>query len=256
MTELFWLFGKLDMFIITLVRIAGYLFTSPILGRKEIPAVLKVSTSILIVYILIFTDNISFAIVPDSIGQYIALCMVESIKGMLLGLLSSFFFSAFITAGQIIDSQIGFQMGGLFDPQYGTKTSLSGNLLNIIALTVFLALDGHLQLIKLLSNTYNMSPIGSMTMFLDLQGIFTSAFSFAFLAAVKIALPITLIILLTDVILAIIIKFIPQMNIFVIGLPMKVAIGLFTLFYIIGPTVAYLDGFYNQMFNDLANLFM
>lgn len=256
MAELFWLFGKLDIFIITLVRIAGYLFTSPILGRREIPNVLKVSTSILIVYILIFTDNITFAVVPESIGQFMSLCFVESIKGMVLGLLSSFFFSAFLTAGQILDSQIGFQMGGLLDPQYGIRTSLSGNLLNIIALTVFMALDGHLQLIKLLSNTYSLSPIGSITMFLDLKSIFISAFSFAFLAAVKIALPITLIILLTDVILAIIIKFIPQMNIFVIGIPMKIAIGLFAMFYIIGPTVAYLDGFYNRMFEDLTGLFM
>jgi flagellar biosynthetic protein FliR len=256
MVELFWLFGKLDIFIITLVRIAGYLFTSPVLGRKEVPSALKVTMSILIVYILVFTDNISFSVVPTSIGQFISLCIVESIKGMLLGLLSSFFFSAFLTAGQIIDSQIGFQMGGILDPQYGVKTSLSANLLNIVAITVFLSLDGHLQLIKLLSNTYTMSPIGSMTMFLDFQSIFVSAFSFAFLAAVKIALPITLIILLTDVILATIIKFIPQMNIFVIGIPMKIAVGLFTMFYIIGPTVAYLDGFYDKMFESLASLFM
>lgn len=256
MAELFWLYGKLDIFIIALVRIAGYLFTSPVLGRREIPSPFKVSMSVFIVYILVFTDSIAFATVPSSIGQFISLSIVESLKGMVLGLLSSFFFSAFLTAGQIIDSQIGFQMGGILDPQYGVKTSLSANLLNIVALTVFLSLDGHLQLIRLLSNTYIMSPIGSMSMFIDFQNIFVSAFSFAFLAAVKISLPITLIILLTDVILAIIIKFVPQMNIFVIGLPMKIAVGLFTMFYIIGPTVAYLDGFYNKMLEDLAGLFM
>lgn len=256
MAELFWLYGKLDIFIITLVRVAGYLFTSPVLGRREIPSALKVSMSIFIVYILIFTDNIAFTTVPISIGQYISLCALESLKGILLGLLSSFFFSVFLTAGQIIDSQIGFQMGGILDPQYGVKTSLSANLLNIVALTVFLTLDGHLQLISLLSKTYLMSPIGNVAMFLDLQSIFVSAFSFAFLAAVKISLPITLIILLTDVILAIIIKFIPQMNIFVIGLPMKIVVGLLTMFYIISPTINYLDGFYNKMFEDLTRLFM
>jgi flagellar biosynthetic protein FliR len=256
MAELFWLYGKLDIFIIALVRIAGYLFTSPVLGRREIPSPLKVSMSVFIVYILIFTDSIAFSTVPTSIGEFISLCIIESLKGMILGLLSSFFFSAFLTAGQIIDSQIGFQMGGILDPQYGVKTSLSANLLNIVALTVFLSLDGHLQLIKLLSNTYMMSPIGSMAMFFDFQNIFVFAFSFAFLAAVKISLPITLIILLTDVILAIIIKFVPQMNIFVIGIPIKIIVGLFTMVYIIGPTVAYLDVFYNKMFEDLAGLFM
>ena len=196
MAELFWLYGKLDIFIIALVRIAGYLFTSPVLGRREIPSPFKVSMSVFIVYILVFTDSIAFATVPSSIGQFISLSIVESLKGMVLGLLSSFFFSAFLTAGQIIDSQIGFQMGGILDPQYGVKTSLSANLLNIVALTVFLSLDGHLQLIRLLSNTYIMSPIGSMSMFIDFQNIFVSAFSFAFLAAVKISLPINLIILL------------------------------------------------------------
>jgi flagellar biosynthetic protein FliR len=194
--------------------------------------------------------------IPETNLQFITLAIVELLKGFLTGFMTSLFFSAFLTAGQFIDIRIGFRMGGILDPQYGIKTPLSSNVLNIIAMAVFLILDGHLQLINIVSHTYQASPVGNLEFLKNIYLVFTGAFSFAFLSAFKIALPIVLMIFLTDVVLLVLIKFMPQMNIFVIGIPMKILVGIFSLFYIIEPFTDFLEPYFNTMYDSIWQIFM
>jgi flagellar biosynthetic protein FliR len=238
------------------MRISGYVLVSPIFGRREVSNFLKISLILYLSYIIIFSENFSMEYVPASNFQFISMAIVELLKGFLTGFMTSLFFSAFLTAGQFIDIRIGFRMGGILDPQYGIKTPLSSNVLNILAMAIFLILDGHLQLINIVSHTYQVSPIGNLEFLKNIYLVFTGAFSFAFLSAFKIALPIILMIFLADVVLLVLIKFMPQMNIFVIGIPMKILVGIFSLFYIIEPFSDFLDPYFNTMYENIWQIFM
>jgi len=256
MIELFSLYNNLDVFIIIAMRISGYVLVSPIFGRREVSNFLKVSLILYLTYIIIFSEGFSLEYIPENNIQFITLAVVEVSKGFLIGFMTSLFFSAFLTAGQFIDIRIGFRMGGILDPQYGIKTPLSSNTLNIVAMAIFLILDGHLQLINIVSHTYELSPIGNLEFLKNIYLVFTGAFSFAFLSAFKIALPIILMIFIADVVLLVLIKFMPQMNIFVIGIPMKILVGIFSLFYIIEPFADFLDPYFNTMYKNIWQIFM
>jgi flagellar biosynthetic protein FliR len=256
MLELFSLYNNLDIFIIIAMRISGYVLVSPIFGRREVSNFLKISLILYLTYIIIFSESFSMEYIPETNLQFITLAIVELLKGFLTGFMTSLFFSAFLTAGQFIDIRIGFRMGGILDPQYGIKTPLSSNVLNIIAMAVFLILDGHLQLINIVSHTYQASPVGNLEFLKNIYLVFTGAFSFAFLSAFKIALPIILMIFLADVVLLVLIKFMPQMNIFVIGIPMKILVGIFSLFYIIEPFTDFLEPYFNTMYDSIWQIFM
>src|SRR6056297_2562692 len=157
MIELFSLYNNLDVFIIIAMRISGYVLVSPIFGRREVSNFLKISMIIYLTYIIIFSESFSLEYIPKTNVQFITLAVIEVAKGF----------------------RIGFRMGGILDPQYGIKTPLSSNTLNIIAMAVFLILDGHLQLIKILSHTYSLSPIGNLEFLQNIYLVFTGAFSFA-----------------------------------------------------------------------------
>jgi flagellar biosynthetic protein FliR len=251
MTEVFYLYNNLDLFLTIALRISGYIVISPIFGRKEVSSFFKIGLVIYFSYIIILSNNYSIHEIPVTYIHFIIVCIIEVSKGLLMGLMSSLFFSAFFTAGSFIDTQIGFKMGGVLDPKYGTNTTLSGNLLNILALCIFLILDGHLQVLKILSYSYLYSPVGNADFLINVYSLFTSAFSLTFLAAFKIALPIILIIFFTDVILVVMIKYMPQLNIFVIGIPIKLITGLFAMNYIVSPLVSFLDPHFNNLFENL-----
>ncbi len=249
-------FSEIDFYVIVLSRLLGFMMISPFWGRKEIPNILKVAFALLLTFIIIFTGQIDNSTLPNNIVAYAVVVVVEIIKGILIGFLSNLIFSIFLAAGQIIDSMIGFRMGGILDVNYGIQMPLSARLLNIAALIVFLQLDGHLQMIKILTNSFTQSQVGTFFSLSSLAGLFTSAYSFAYLAAVKIALPVILVFLLTNIVLGIMIKFVPQLNIFVVGIPLKIVLGLYSFIFLVSPFIRYLDSIFNTMFNLFTNIFV
>lgn len=248
--------NEIDFYIIVLSRLLGFMMMSSFWGRKEIPNMLKIAFAMLLTFTIVTTGQIDGATLPANIIAYAVVVVIEIMKGLLIGFLSNIIFSLFLTTGQIIDSMIGFRMGGILDANFGMQMPLSARLLNIAALIVFLQLDGHLHMIKIVSDSFGRSQIGSFLSISSVADVFVSAFSFAYLAAIKISLPIILIFLLTNVVLGIMIKFVPQLNIFVVGIPLKIVLGLYTFIFLVEPFIKYLDLVFNSMFDAMINLFV
>jgi len=246
--ELYDLYINLDIFIWVLLRITAFLLACPLFGRKEIPSVTKIGLSIFLAYILIISGRVSVLRYPASLAEFTLVCLNETLRGMLMGFASSIIFSVLANAGRLIDTAIGFQMAEVYDPVYGAKTSVSANLLNVAAFLVFLSVNGHLHMIKILSDSYSASPIGTGFNASVLYDIVVSAFSFSFLISLKLVLPVIIIILLSEAVMGMILKFIPQMNIFIIGMPLKVLIGLFALFYLITPLTMTFDNIFDSVY--------
>jgi flagellar biosynthetic protein FliR len=248
-------FSEIDFFLIVLFRLTGFMIISAFWGSKEIPSMLKIAFSLILTFMIIMTGRLEGATLPTSFAAFVIVCIIEILKGMLIGFISNIFFSAFVTTGQIIDSMIGFRMGGILDPNFGVQMPQSARLLNIAAMVVFLQLNGHLHMIRALTESFEKSPVGTLVSIESLMGIFTSAFSFAYLAAVRVAIPVILIFLLTNVVLGIMIKFVPQLNIFVVGIPLKIILGIYSFIFLVQPFIEYLDSFFGTMFNLITNLF-
>jgi flagellar biosynthetic protein FliR len=248
--------NQIDFFILILLRISGFIFTSPVFGRREIPNILKIGFCLYLSYMLLLSGLIPQMEMAAGLGPYLLTGVLEVSKGMLLGWVSMLFFSLFMTAGQLIDIQVGFQMAGILDPQFGTKTPLTGNLLNILVFVVFFQVNAHLDMLTILIGFFRATPIGSLINIQQIYALVSNAFIFTFFLGVKIALPIILIILFVEVVLGVIVKFMPQMNVFVIGIPFKILVGLVSLRYLIGPLGHYLDFIFQSMHDYMSGLYL
>ncbi len=250
MGELSVIYTNIDVFLLVLVRVSSFILVSPVFGRKGIPATTKIGLSI----ILASTIMLGFESFPDlseiKDQMYMMLVVKEALIGISVSFITVIFFSIFYAAGQMADMQMGFNVGGLYDVQMQMEVPLMGNFFYAMGLLTFIVLNGVPKLIFLLNSMYDSIPIIGTDFNQMFFEVFYNAFSFMYAYAVRLVLPLILLVLVTQFILGVIIKFVPQMNVFIIGIPVKIAISLLLLNFLIGPIFQLLDGYFDEMFNS------
>jgi len=215
-----------DVFLLIFVRITGLFVVSPVFGRRNIPAYYKVGFSFLVAVILVQVLPVPDLREYSSLLSFILLVVKEFVLGLVLGYISYLITSSIYFAGQIIDMHIGFGMVNVFDPLTNIQIPVTANFYYIIATLMILAIDGHHLLIYTLCDSFSLFPIESRMVIGEsmvdyIVNITTSVLTVGF----KIAAPITAAVLITDVALGIIAKAVPQVHVFIVGLPLKILVG-------------------------------
>lgn len=188
----------------------------------------------------------------------ILLIFREALIGLLLGFVGYLMFMVIQAAGSFIDMQIGFSIANVIDPMSGASSPLLGNFKYMIALLMFLAMNGHHYLLDAIVNSYNWVPLDNQLFqnMLDgsLSDFFIKSFGQAFMLAIQMSAPLITALFLTDIGLAFLARTAPQYNVFVIGVPLKIIIGL-ALLLILMPTLAVLfQSLFDIMFESMRNL--
>lgn len=220
------LFLKIDIFLLVFIRFLGFFITSPIFGGSNAPTYTKIGFSFIISTILISNMPTMSVTYDNHILGYVILILKELIVGMLFGFVVYLILSIFYLAGQLIDYQIGFSMISVLDPLSKIQVPITGNLYYFMALTILLLTNGHHKIIQALFYSYQVLPIGSAIFSSEMIGYYIIILSEVFIIAIKIASPIIGTILILDAALGILARTAPQMNMFVIGLPLKLIFGL------------------------------
>ena len=241
-------------FALILIRMSGLFLMSPIWGRANVPARLKIGLCILLTIILI-NLNPPGETLGVGVAGFALMCAGELLVGLALGFVTTIFFSIVFTAGQIIDMQTGFGMVQVYDVQMNIQIPIVGNLLNLMILLCFVIAGGHLRLIEALMGTFEALPVGRVILDTRLPLVFLEAFLRSFVLAVQVAMPVIASGLLAEVALGIIVRTAPQMNVFVIGIPIKIIIGLLMIILIVPVFVAMTGPIYDEMFNSIGKAF-
>jgi len=189
------------------------------------------------------------AVYPDSNLLVIIEIISEASIGLFMGLAVFLVFSAVQLGGQIVDMRMGFRIANVVDPFSGVDSPVIGQLKNIFVTLIFLALNGHLLLIKHLYQSFEIIPPGRVNFSSELWQYFFRRSADMFLLAVKIALPIAGAIFFIDIILAFLARSVPQMNLFIIGLPIKIMAGLILIFVL----MPVLNHYYAEILMDVIN---
>lgn len=220
---------SVDLFMLILARMLGLFLIAPVFGRNSIPPIVKVGLSILLSYILLPLQFFSFNEELTAI-KLAYLAIKELTVGLGLGFVAQVFFGIFLTSGAIMDLNIGFSMSRLYDPQTGSQVTLTAKLLDIFAYLVFFAVDGHHFLVKALMHSYLVLPLGAEWVITDSYlEFFTRLISYLFTTAVTIGMPILISIFMANLLLAFMAKIMPQMNVFIVGMPLKIFMGFMIL---------------------------
>jgi flagellar biosynthetic protein FliR len=242
-------------FALLLVRNIAVFTISPVLGRQNVPMYTKIMLSVMLTFILLPLHPPPDEMIWGSIFHYTYAILSEAAVGLIIGYMNTLFFALVFTAGQVIDMKIGFGMVKVFDVQSNVQVPVAGSLLNMVVLLCFLISDGHIKLIHTLSRTYEIIPLGQVTLNVGLVYVVIETFIRTFVIAVNIALPVLAAGLLAEAALGIIVRITPQMNVFVVGMPLKVLLGLFMLFLIMPIFVMLTGSIFEQMFDAIGYAF-
>lgn len=243
-----------EIFLLVFVRMTGLFVVSPIFGRRNIPVYFKIGFSFMLALIIINVVK-----VPDSlenynnIYQFAFLIIKEFLVGLTLGYISYVVFSAIYMAGQLIDMQIGFGVVNVIDPMSNIQVPITSNFYFILTMLVFLVVNGHHTLIKALYDSYTYVPLGGAVFGEDLMNGIIRVFGSIFVTGFKIAAPVTAAILITDVALGVISRAVPQLNVFVVGMPLKIAIGIVIMMITIPMFILFLETLFNGMNNEMLS---
>ncbi len=247
---------NIDYALLLFLRVTGLIVSSPIFGRNSVPNITKImfSLSLTVLFILCVPQAPPVAYMGGM--HYMLVCAGEMLFGVVLGFVTTMFFSVVFTAGNIIDTQMGFGMVNVFDPQSGAQVAVTGNLLNIVMLLAFFAANGHTYLIHLLFRTFQGAPVGHVTLRPEIALAAMEAFCNSFILAVRVAMPFIASGLLAEAALGVIIRTVPQMNMFVVGIPLKVIIGFVMLIITIPVFIRFTTVIFDSMFDSVEILFM
>jgi flagellar biosynthesis protein FliR len=241
---------KLLGFVMVMTRISAFFLIAPIFGTPTIPTTIKVAATILLsIFFSLINPPIAAAHQASAI-QAMLLLGGEATYGLALGIIASILFATVKLAGRIVEGQMGLTMAEVLDPLSDEQGLPVATLLELVFTIAFLAANGHHLLLKILQKSFELFPAGTMPSITTLTGNISEATTMLLVAALQLSAPILATLLLLLVILAILAKVVPDMDIFFMSFPLNIAIGLVMLVIF----VPFIDGFVNETAKMMAKL--
>lgn len=251
-----------DYLLLLFLRVSGLLIGSPIFGRKNVPNLLKIGFCLTLTA-LFFTVLPAPTVYPTwtNIVEYVLICLRELLFGVAMGFVMTAMFTLTLTAGSMMDIQIGFSIASIYDMQNNTQSSITGTLFDIMLTVLFFGMDGHLRIIDILYATIQTIPVGTAMMSPDILWVAAKVMSTSFALSVMMAMPVVAAGVMLEIALGAVIRTVPQMNMFVVGIPLKILVGLvvlagtFSLFVGISKEITtQMFGFIDLMFDSLRSV--
>jgi len=216
-------------FLLTLFRVSLVVFVLPFFGGEATPTAAKVA--LCMVLTLTIWPQLSFpgTLFPAHPFGILVMLLGELLLGLTLNLMVTFIFAAVQTGGQLVGFQMGFSMVNVMDPETGASEAVTSHFLYMIALLTFLSLNGHLLLLKAVFESFKIIPPGG---FFTTSALTTDVLKFSsemFTLAIRISAPVVVALFLVDLALALISRAAPQMNILMLGFPLKITVGFLFL---------------------------
>lgn len=226
--------GAFTLFLYILMRMSGFVLFNPVFGRNGIPALFRAGL-IGLLSMTVFYAYGGSAPVPDSLFSFAFRLLMELGAGFAVGIVMRFFFFIASQAGEIVDTQMGLSMAKAYDPSTGAQETVTGNMLNTLMLLLFIAENGHITLLRLMLTSGEIVPFGTGMLGMRLADDVLQLFTECALLALKIGLPILAAELMGQVGMGVLMKVIPQINVFTINIDLKIIIGLVILLLLLSP---------------------
>lgn len=242
------IYNDVIFFLFIFLRISGIFFFTPFFSSEAITRRLRLG-------FCFFTAVVVFPVVPKNMevinNLSFASLMFTSIKEILLGMIIGFFmmliFSSVQTAAQIYSTSMGFGMVNVFDPLTQFQIPILGQFKYLMLMEIFLIFGMHRHIIYVLTESFYKVNAGMINYnYANISQEMVKHFSYYFMISVKLALPILGILFLVDIVLGVMARIAPQMNVFFLGMPLKILVGFIFLISFVPYTVK----FFNIMMED------
>lgn len=245
-------------FIMVVTRLSGMMVSAPLFSTYPIPPQVKAWLIALIAFIMypLVSANSNF-MVPTSMPEMTLFLLKEFGVGFLIGFLANFIFAGIQMAGQLLSQQIGLAMSSMMDPATQAHVPVVGEFYLMLTAMIFLALDAHQWLFAAVYQSFIKIPPGLDILFTPIivdQVLHLS--SQMFVIALGLVLPIFCVLFVLEVLTGVLAKMIPQMNIFMVAIPMKIYVGLTLMIMFVHPMSNYIRNLIQAYMVSVMKMFM
>ncbi len=216
-------------FMLVLSRIAGIFAAMPVFGGRSVPASVKTLIVFMITLVCFPTLVVTVPQMPTDALSLALLAGSEIMVGLTLAFVTQIVFAAVEFSGQIIGMQMGLTISSILDPSRGTQTQIMSVIQSLLATLMFLSLNIHHQFIRAIMDSFKVIPLGGWRLSSELINFLVIRVADIFIIGIRLAAPVMVALLLTTVALGIMARAFPQMNIFMISLPLNIGLGLVIL---------------------------
>jgi flagellar biosynthetic protein FliR len=241
---------QFEIYILVTIRITAIFMTAPVLSSTNIPNLIKIALAFF-VGVLLYPVIDKTVVLPADIMSFGLLVGKQIMMGAIVGYSALLIFTAIQLAGQIIDLQMGFGIVNVIDPSSNNQVSIIGQFQYILGMLIFLSINGHHFLFRAIADSFYLVPLGKVAITDPTITKLTDLFYNMFMLSFKIAGPATLALFLTNLMLALISRTIPQMNVFLVGLPINIFVGLVAVMISLPILVNLFSTLLNTMWDDI-----
>ncbi len=241
-------------FLLIFVRVTSFFLMMPLFSYRTIPASHKIGLGFSLSIIMFSTIGAPEIAIDNA---YFLLIMKEAMVGLFIGFIAALMMSAIQIAGGLIDFQMGFAIANVIDPQTGAQSPLMGQYLYTIALLFLLTVNGHHLLLDGIFYSYNFVPIDQVMIPFGNENIaefIILSFNKMFIIAFQMSLPVVGSLFLVDVALGIVARTVPQLNIFVVGLPVKIGVSFLVLIAVLGVLMMVISDLFSTTLATMRTL--
>ena len=248
------LLPSLAVYLLILTRVTAFIVTVPFFSYRAIPTTQRVLFAALLAWFMVYTID---APELQFDGTYILLVVKEATVGLFIGVIAYIVMSAIQIAGGFIDFQMGFAIANVIDPQTGAQSPLLGQFFNVLAILLLLTLNAHHMLLDGIFYSYRFVPMdmlwpafGEERLIEFVARMFMTTFAIAF----QMSIPIVATLFLVDLALGITARTVPQLNIFVVGFPIKIGVSFLVLVTMFTVMISMMRKLFEIMMSAMRDL--
>ncbi len=245
---------RLITFFFVFIRINAIIFTAPIFSSTVLNNQLRIMLSTIIA--LLVAPNIPRLMVVDPSALWLILTASKEILiGITIGVMTSLLFSAVQFGGYLVDYQMGFSMVSVLDPSSNASMSFSGQVYNILATLIYLSIYGHHIFLRAIMTSFDYLPLANFPYNQEALLFVLLTFTRVFVVALQITAPVFIALMVTNAVMGFMARLVPQINLMVIGFPIKIGIG--AIFLTLGLPLFYVvfEKIMNEYFRTILSFF-
>ena len=232
-------------FLLILIRTSGMLVSAPLLSHRGIPAATKAGFAVVFAVVLVPVTRDFAPTAPETIGGAVDGVLREVLFGLALGLAMNLVFLSVQMASRIIGVQMGFGLGGVFDPITSQDHGTFDQFYVLLITLVFFTINGHYLVIQALAETLRAVPVGTFDPAAFQAAALAPLMAGLTVTAVRIAMPVMAALFLTDLGMGFVSRTVPQMQILIVGAPIKIGVGILVLGASLPATMQIMNGVIN-----------
>jgi flagellar biosynthetic protein FliR len=254
MAPIFFSTAEIVRFAIVLLRLSGIMLFAPFFSSQSVPMQIRAAFALVAAFVL--APSLPLSAIPSEfgLGSLTGLVAGEILSGVLLGLAASCIFAGFQFAGQAISFQLGFSLINQIDPQTNVEAPVFSFMQNYIGLLFFLLINGHHWFLQAINESFGALPVGGVHIQTPVIEWLLYLSSQIFVIGLRIAGPVMIVTIITDVVLGIIGRAAPQIHIIIVGLPLKTLVGFACLSFSFYFLPRYLEDVFSVLFKSLFSL--